>query len=317
MTVHRCAECGEEGVSLKTCKLCMLVRYCNPKCQRNHWSTHKQLCKRRAAELHDEALFKDPPAKDDCPICFLPMPKKMACCVSLPPATIASVPVYDFAIANEKANVGMALYYSCCGKSICGGCIDSFRMSGNGDKCPFCNSERMGKTRDEFIRELTKRVEANDAGSMTVLANFYDGGFMGLQQNREKSMELYARAADLGSSEAHCYLGNNYREGFYLKKAKFHYEAAAMTGHEDARKKLGFLEAQSGNMERAVKHWTIAASAGDYTAMHDLLGGLTRGYVSRDTIDSSLEAYNNACAEMRSEARDAYIRGFINRIAEA
>ena len=89
-----------------------------------------------------------------------------------------------------------------------------------------------------------------------------------------------------------------------------------MAGHEDARHKLGFLEAQSGNMERAMKHFTIAASAGNHHAMSDLLGALTRGYVSRDTIDSSLEAYNNACVEMRSESRDAYIRGFINRIAE-
>jgi hypothetical protein len=33
-----------------------------------------------------------------------------------------------------------------------------------------------------------------------------------------------------------------------------------------------------------------------------------KGYVSRESIDSTLIAYNNSCAEMRSEARDAYIR---------
>jgi len=52
------------GVSLKACKLCMLVKYCNVKCQKNHWAKLKKECKRRAAELHDEALFKDPPPKD-------------------------------------------------------------------------------------------------------------------------------------------------------------------------------------------------------------------------------------------------------------
>jgi TPR repeat protein len=56
-----------------------------------------------------------------------------------------------------------------------------------------------------------------------------------------------------------------------LKKAKFHYEAAAMAGDEEARYNLGTMEAQSGNMERAVKHWTIAASAGHYDAMHNML----------------------------------------------
>jgi hypothetical protein len=30
-----------------------------------------------------------------------------------------------------------------------------------------------------------------------------------------------------------------------------------------------------------------------------------QGLVSRQSIDSTLAAYNNACAEMRSEARDS------------
>ena len=77
-----CANCGvDEGegecISLKACKSCMLVKYCNPTCQLNHWPKHKKLCKQRAAELHDEALFKEPPPKEDCPIC-LPMPRKYA-----------------------------------------------------------------------------------------------------------------------------------------------------------------------------------------------------------------------------------------------
>ena len=50
----------------------------------------------------DEALFKGPPPKEDCPFCFLPIPAYLICCVSIPPATISSMPVYDFAIANEE-----------------------------------------------------------------------------------------------------------------------------------------------------------------------------------------------------------------------
>ena len=118
-----CAECGEEGgaVSLKTCKSCMLVKYCNADCQKNHWSTHKAECKRRAVELHDMALFKDPPPKEDCSICFLPMPSKLICCVSLPPATILSVPIYDYAKANEElAGKSTEAYFSCCGKFVKG-----------------------------------------------------------------------------------------------------------------------------------------------------------------------------------------------------
>ena len=113
-----CAECGKEGgVSLKTCKACMSVKYCNASCQHNQWPKHKIECKLRAAELSDEALFKDPPPKEDWPICFIPLPSKLICCVSLPPATILSVPINDFADANEGlVNLSSEQYYPCCGE---------------------------------------------------------------------------------------------------------------------------------------------------------------------------------------------------------
>ena len=121
-------------------------------------------------------------------------------------------------------------------------------------------------------------------------------------------MELYAKAAELGNSEAHSHLGNVYRKGANMKKAKFHFEAAAMAGHEVSRNILGNMEYDSGNVERAIKHWTIGASAGNYMAMHHLRLCFELGAVSRESIDSTLTAYNNSCVEMRSEARDACIR---------
>ena len=55
------------------------------------------------------------------------------------------------------------------------------------------------------------------------------------------------------------------------RPAKFHLEATAMAGHEGARCMLGIMENKSGNRERAIKHWKIAASAGYYVAMHALI----------------------------------------------
>jgi hypothetical protein len=52
----------------------------------------------------------------------------------------------------------------------------------------------------------------------------------------------------------------------------------------------------------------IAASAGNYDAMHNLIGAFNHGIFSRESINSILAAYNNSCVKMRSEARDAYIR---------
>jgi len=135
-----------------------------------------------------------------------------------------------------------------------------------------------------------------------------------LLQDVKKAMELWKQALALGSSKAHSCLAEAYRHELGdLKKAQFHYEAAAMAGHEVDRYNVGYLEGKYGcrdraDRDRAVKHWTIAASAGHYTATHFLREFFQRGAISRESIDSTLTAYNNSCAEMRSDARDAYIR---------
>jgi TPR repeat protein len=251
------------------------------------------------------------------------MPARMVSCISLPPATIKSVPIDDFAKANE----GLAIeapeqYFSCCGKSICSGCLYSCNTSGNSNgKCPFCNSdrdkERCGKTDEEEVEEIRKRVEANDAAAMYMLALLYHYGLKCFQQDLTKAVKLYTRSGELGNRKAHKNLGGIYHRGGNLMKAKFHWEAAAMAGDELARYFLGTMEYESGNMERAIKHLTIAASAGCFTAMHNLRFFYEQGWVSRESINSTLAAYNNSCADMRSEARDAYLRSNVNGIINA
>jgi TPR repeat protein len=184
--------------------------------------------------------------------------------------------------------------------------VHSCCQSGNDDKCPFCNSDR-DKTDEEKVAEVMRRAEANDAASICMLADSYYQGRGGLQQDHTKSIELYTKAAGLGSSKAHYNLGVLYYEGGDLKKAKFHHEAAAMAGHEVARNWLGVFEGKSGNLERAIQHFTIAASAGHFTSMHLLVLFFQQDCISRESIDSTLTAYNNSCAEMRSVARDACI----------
>jgi TPR repeat protein len=119
------------------------------------------------------------------------------------------------------------------------------------------------------------------------------------------------KAAELGSSQAHCELGNiYYNQGGHLKKAKFHYEAAAMAGHDSARSNLGRMEGNSGNVEQAIKHWIIGASAGCYRSMKNLIFVFKKGLVSRESINTTLTAYNKSCVEVRSESRDAVIRTY-------
>jgi TPR repeat protein len=160
-------------------------------------------------------------------------------------------------------------------------------------KCPFCNSDRDNITIEQQIEEIRRRVAANDSTSIYLLAHFYYKGIGGFQQDHAKAMELYSRSANLGYSAAHNQLGGIYYEEGNLKKAKFHGEAAAMAGHEVARFNLGYIE-DSGNLERAVKHWIIAASAGCYRAMHELITNFGLGRISRELIDSTLAAYNKS-----------------------
>jgi TPR repeat protein len=181
-------------------------------------------------------------------------------------------------------------------------------VSGNDKKCPFCNSEQGGKTEEEEIAEMMKRVEANDAGAMHLLAGYYHQGIFGLLQDRTKAVALWKQAAKFGFHLGHYNLGIEYHEVGDLKKAKFHFEVSAMAGHEVARCNLGVLEGKLGNVDRALKHWTIAASSGYYKAMFHLKICFEEGYLSRESIDSTLAAYNNYCSEIRSEARDASIR---------
>ena len=63
-------------------------------------------------------------------------------------------------------------------------------------------------------------------------------------------MDLYVRAAEQGSSQAHFQLGTQYDAEGNSKKEKFHYEALAMAGHEAARCNLGSIEGNSGNMNK-------------------------------------------------------------------
>jgi TPR repeat protein len=191
-------------------------------------------------------------------------------------------------------------------------------MSGNDKKCLFCKADFLDRTTDEEkVEDMMKRVEVNDAGAMCALALYYYRGQLGLLPDQEKAMQLYTRAVELGSSQAHFALGSIYDEGGDFKKAKVDYEAAAMAGHDDAIYNLGNMEMKSNKIDRALKHWMIAASAGNHKALRALITCLEIGhvgYVSRESIDSSLRAYNTSCTEMRSEARDAYIQFEMRRI---
>eukprot|EP00956_Cyclotella_meneghiniana_P002195 scaffold2448_cov24-Cyclotella_meneghiniana.AAC.3 len=73
----QCASCGKADANLKACTACKLAKYCGVDCQVAHRPAHKRACKKRARELFDVELYAQPPKREECPICMIPLPCKV------------------------------------------------------------------------------------------------------------------------------------------------------------------------------------------------------------------------------------------------
>ena len=280
--VFNCANCGKgEGDSgdLKACTACKMVKYCGRDCQKAHRSQHKKECRLRAAELHDEALFKQPPPEEDCPICFLRLP--------------------TLGTGNR--------YNACCGKLICSGCIFAVKITTGKNMCPFCRA--LAPTSYEDALKLNKkRVEMGDPRAIYNLACNYADGDHGYPQHNIKALELWHRAAELGSTKSYCNIGVTYGNGRGVerdeKKAKYFYELAAIGGHVIARNNLGVDDEEKGNMERALKHYMIAVGNGYNGSLNTIRQMCMKGLATKDDYAKALKAYQAYLSEIKSDDRD-------------
>ena len=280
-----CAQCGKEGGNLNTCNKCKMVKYCNAACKKKHRSRHKKQCERRVAELHDEALFKEPPPREDCPICFLPMP--------LDPSE--------------------SIFKPCCGKTICSGCIYTMTKDAHGrgkiGLCAFCRAPD-ATSDEENVKRVKKLIAAENAQAFSQLARCYFRGIMGMPQDMTKANELYLRAGELGCAKGYYNLGLSYDDGEGVemdkKKAKHYFELAAMKGDIDARHNLGCVELDAGNGHRAYKHFIIAAKAGDKGSLDEVKEGFMNGMITKDEYANTLRAHQPRQDEMQSDDRDKW-----------
>ena len=284
-----CAACGKEGIkeSMNICNKCKMVHYCNLACKKKHKSKHKKKCEKHAAKLHDEALLQEPPPREECPICFLPLP----------------------------LDPGDSKFQSCCGKLICNGCIYSMFKEGVGrgktkdedHLCPFCRepSENSDK---EMIEQYKKLMENGNGGAFNMLGLCYAAGSDGMPRDEAKAHTLFLKAGELGCSDGYVNLGIAYYHGraveIDIKKANHFFELAAMMGDVKARHSLGVIEGQAGNDQRAMKHFTIAARAGDSKCLENVKKEFIAGLVTKNEYESTIRAYHESQMETKSEARE-------------
>ena len=282
-TSTNCAACGKEGGNLNTCNKCKMVKYCNAACKKKHRSKHKKACEKRVAEIHDEALFKEHPPMEECPICLLPL----------------------------SVDTGQTVFKSCCGKLICDGCIFAMQEEARGrgkiDLCAFCRKPAP-RSDEEGFRRMKKLLETNNAHAFYNLAGYYVIGEMGMPQDFAKANELYLKAGKLGCARAYDNLGISYHNGEGVemdkKKAKHFYELAAMNGDVYARHNLGCDEFNAGNEHRAMKHFMLSARAGFKDSLDVVKKGFMDGIVTKDEYANTLRCYQKRYDEMKSDPRD-------------
>ena len=285
-----CANCGkgeEESINLKYCSACKLVKYCSAECQKAHRPMHKNECKKRAAELHDEALFKEHPPTEDCPICMIPLPIDK----------------------NQSA------FYHCCGKHICKGCVYGMIMGrlskgkitdAQVDKCkicPFCRN-----IPEEGVESLQRLADKDNAQACFDLSRYYIFGLNDLPRDMKKAHELLLKAGKLGKGRAFHNLGVSYENGSVerdLKKSKHFYELAVINGNVASRTAIGNIETRAGNIDRAKRHFLLGARAGDTECLDLIKVGYTKlGFITKDEYADALRAYQKRRDEMKSDDRE-------------
>ena len=244
----------------------------------------------------DPDLWKPHPPTEECPVCLVPLPLER----------------------------GKTMYWSCCGKMICTACNDEHSRALNVTNrkrekkkqpplektCAFCRRPH-AKNDTDLIRRYEERIEKDDTRAMTNLALKFRDGTNGLRKGEAKASELINRAADLGSAEALGTLGvwaANGQPGSIpdRAKAKEYFEDAAAKGDTLSRHNLGNLLAGEGNFELAIKHWHLAAAAGDDDSMKCLWNCFSEGKLSKPDLLKSLRAHKPVSDEMESEERERF-----------
>ena len=136
-------------------------------------------------------------------------------------------------------------------------------------------------------------------------------GSLGLKRDVSEAVKLLHRAAELGDPRAHDHLGGMYYTGDGVgkdqKKAIHHWRISAIGGLLAPRYNLAGLAYHAKNIKLAMKHWIIAAEAGDDKSLNALKLGYKAGHVTKDAFAKALRAHQSANDEAKSENRDRFV----------
>lgn len=219
-----------------------------------------------------------------------------------------------------------AIYQSCCGKTLCAACVtgmeraeavdrlrDMMRGLGRppdgiaGILCPFCRAVPP-KGKREVMKRFQDRVDVGCAQTVHLIGMYHKEGSSYWEVDPEKALEHWFRAATMGWKEAHRDIGDAYDEGYGFlpideSKAAYHYSLAAIAGDVVSRYNLGVIAANSGDYDRAYRHWCIVAKQGNETALERVAEGFRAGYLGREEYAEVLRVHERAVDSMASSER--------------
>ena len=89
-----------------------------------------------------------------------------------------------------------------------------------------------------------------------------------------------------------------------MKKATYYDGLAAMGGDVRSRHNLGVTEGIAGNIDRALKHFTISAGAGYDDSLQKIRDLFMAGHATKDDFEKALRAHKDAKDEMKSDPRE-------------
>ena len=206
----------------------------------------------------------------------------------------------------------LQMYFSCCGKTLCGGCEYQHQMKSSGElTCAFCR-EPIPKSDEERLARLGKRVKLKDPDALQNLGVLYYTGAYGLSVNQKKGIGLLREAADLDCTVAQYQLGTfHYNGEMGLEENKEegikYWEKAAEGGDVVARHNLGHVQKNNCDFVSAMRCWRLSASGGIRRSMEDLIDYFEGGVLHHGDLTETMQAMYRSKAEMRSDARGKYI----------
>ena len=181
-------------------------------------------------------------------------------------------------------------------------------LGGMFNNCPFCRTPPPADEASELAM-VHQRVGKGDAEAMSFLGEKYFHGLLGLTKDVPRAIELWTKAAELGSLDAHYYRGAVlYYTGGGVENNKprgiRHWQQAAIQGHAVSRRHLGVAEDDNGNHQLALQHFMISAKIGYEDSLNNVKDMFKDGRATKAQYAEALLGYRDAVEEMKSPQRE-------------